>query len=77
MRRWLAAAAVLGLFGGCNLFGGTTTPPDSFGGWFHVDRPGRATNLAFGGDNLAEVLSHLDRIRQRLDRVLGEDRNGR
>jgi uncharacterized coiled-coil protein SlyX len=29
------------------------------------------------GDNLAEVLSHLDRIRQRLDRVLGEDRNGR
>lgn len=55
MRRWLAAAAVLGLFGGCNLFGGTTTPPDSFGGWFHVDRPGRATSLAFGGDNLAEV----------------------
>lgn len=37
MRRWLTAAAVLGLLGGCNLFGGTTTPPDAFGGWFHVD----------------------------------------
>ena len=55
MRHWLAAAAVLGLLGGCNLFGGSTTPPDSFGGWFHVDRPGRATSLAFGSFNLAEV----------------------
>jgi len=55
MRRWLVAAAVLGLLAGCNLFGGTTSPPDSFGGWFHVDRPGRATSLAFGSFNLADV----------------------
>jgi hypothetical protein len=55
MRRWLVAAAVLGLLGGCNIFGGNSGPPDTFGGWFHVDRPGRATSLAFGDFNLAEV----------------------
>jgi hypothetical protein len=54
MRRWLGAAVAL-LLGGCNLFGGTSNAPDSFAGWFHVDRPGRATSVAFASDNIAEV----------------------
>jgi len=54
MRRWLAAAAVLGLLAGCNLFGGSG-PSDGFAGWFHVDRPGRATSVAFATDYYAEV----------------------
>jgi len=55
MRRWLAAAAALGLLGACNIFGGNTDPPAAFVGWFHVDRPGRATNIAFVGYNDSEV----------------------
>jgi hypothetical protein len=55
MRRWLSAAAALGLLGGCDLFGGTTEAPSAFLGWFHVDRSGRATSLAFGDSNLAVV----------------------
>jgi hypothetical protein len=55
MKRWLAAAAVLGLVGGCNFFGGTTSPPTAFAGWFHVDRPGRATSLSFSDFNLAQI----------------------
>jgi hypothetical protein len=55
MRRGLVAAVTLGILGACNLFGGTTSPPTSFSGWFHVDRPGRATSLSFGDFNLAEV----------------------
>ena len=55
MRRSLMAAAALGLLGGCNFFGGTTYPSAGFEGWFHLDRPGRATSLAFASDNLAAV----------------------
>lgn len=56
MRRWPAAAAVtLGILGGCNFFGGTTSPPAAFSGWFHVDRPGRATSVAFVDFNVVEV----------------------
>jgi hypothetical protein len=55
MRRWLVAAAVLGALGGCNVFGGDSNPPDAFGGWYHVDRPGRATSLSFGSYNLTEI----------------------
>ena len=55
MRRGIAAALILGALGGCNFFGGTTNPPDGFTGWFHTDRPGRATNLGFASENLAEI----------------------
>ena len=55
MKLWLVVAAALALLGGCNFFGGTTEAPTGFQGWFHVDRPGRATSIFFVGDNLAEV----------------------
>ena len=55
MRRWLATVVVLGVLGGCNFFGGTTSAPTQFSGWFHVDRPGRATSVVFADSNLAEV----------------------
>jgi hypothetical protein len=55
MRRWLPAAAGLGLLGACNFFGGNIDPPSGFQGWFHVDRPGRATSIAFSSGNFADV----------------------
>ena len=55
MKRKIAAAVALGALGGCNFFGGNTNPPDGFTGWFHLERPGRATNLGFAGYNLAEI----------------------
>jgi hypothetical protein len=55
MRLGFVAAAALALLGGCNLFGGTTDPPTGFQGWFHLDRPGRATSLLFDSSNLAVV----------------------
>jgi hypothetical protein len=55
MRRWIAAALTLAALGGCNFFGGTSSPPASVSGWYHLDRPGRATSLSFGDFNLAEV----------------------
>ena len=55
MRPRILAGVALGLLGGCNLFGEDSSPPTSFSGWFHVDRPGRATSLAFGDSFLAEV----------------------
>jgi len=55
MRRALAAALMLAVLGGCNLFGGTSSPPANFSGWYHLDRSGRVTSLAFGDYNLAEV----------------------
>lgn len=56
MRRALLLAAGLAGLEACNVFGGTPTPPSGFEGWFHVDRPGRATNIAFESTaNLAEV----------------------
>jgi len=56
MRRALLLAGVLGVLGACNLFGETSTPPAGFEGWFHVDRPGRATSLLFSGpNNVTEV----------------------
>jgi hypothetical protein len=54
MKRWLFAAA-LGLLGACNFFGGSTDPPAGFEGWFHLDRPGRATSIVFGSGNLVVV----------------------
>jgi hypothetical protein len=56
MRRQLVLAVALGWLAACNLFGATTEAPDGFGGWFHVDRPGLASSIAFAGDNLAEIL---------------------
>jgi hypothetical protein len=55
MRRGLAAAVTLAILGGCNLYGGTTSAPTGFSGWFHVDRAGRATSISFGDSNLASV----------------------
>jgi len=55
MRRWIPAAVTLGALGGCNFFGGTTSAPTEFGGWFHLDRPGRATNLGFSDFNVALI----------------------
>jgi hypothetical protein len=55
MRRWLAAVVMPGLLGGCNLFGGNSSPPSGVSGWYHLERPGRATSLSFGDQNLAEV----------------------
>jgi hypothetical protein len=55
MRRRLATAAAVGILGGCNLFGGSTDAPTGFQGWFHTERPGRATSLAFTSGNLAVV----------------------
>ena len=55
MRRWIVGALTLAALGGCNLFGSTNSPPDTFSGWFHVDRPGRATSVTFEDSNLAQV----------------------
>jgi len=58
MRRPLllaAALAAVGALAGCNVFGGSSDPPSGFEGWYHVDRPGRATSLSFSSYNLAEV----------------------
>jgi len=55
MRRWLAGSVALGILGGCNIFGTTVSPPDGFAGFFHVDRPGRATSVGFGDDGLTVV----------------------
>ena len=55
MSRWVVAFVALGVLGGCNFFGGSTSAPDGFAGWFHLDRPGRATSVAFAGDGLADV----------------------
>ncbi|HEY1906339.1 MAG TPA: hypothetical protein VGG91_09865 [Myxococcaceae bacterium] len=55
MRRLLLLAAAMAPLAGCNFFGGTTEAPSGFEGWFHVDRPGRATSVAFSTQNLAEV----------------------
>jgi hypothetical protein len=54
MKRWPLAAA-LGLLGGCNFFGGSVDPPSGFQGWFHLDRPGRATSIAFASFNSVVV----------------------
>jgi len=40
---------------GCNVFGGSSDPPSGFEGWYHLDRPGRATSVTFSSYNLAEV----------------------
>ena len=55
MRLSLLTAAALVFLGGCNFFGGNIDPPAGFQGWFHVDRPGRATNIAFSSGNFADV----------------------
>ena len=58
MRRLLFLASALGAvaaLAGCNVFGGSADSPSGFEGWYHVDRPGRATSLAFGTYNLAEI----------------------
>ncbi|HZJ56343.1 MAG TPA: hypothetical protein VFD38_19530 [Myxococcaceae bacterium] len=55
MRRRLVTAAVVVFLGGCNFFGGNIDAPTGFQGWFHVERPGRATSLAFESSNIAEV----------------------
>lgn len=55
MSRWIAALVALAVLGGCNLFGGNASTPTGFEGWFHVDRPGRATSIAFVADGLTEV----------------------
>jgi hypothetical protein len=55
MRRLLFLGAAVVPLAGCNFFGGTIEAPSGFEGWFHVDRPGRATSLAFSTQNLAEV----------------------
>jgi len=53
LRHFLTAAAVF--VTACNFFGTSGDPPDGFQGWFHLERPGRATSLAFGSQNLAEI----------------------
>jgi len=60
MRRWLAAVVVLGVLGGCNLFGGTTNAPTQFSGWFHLDRPYILDPL------------HLDRSKDTSSRIPGD-----
>lgn len=55
MGRWLAGVVGLGILGGCSFFGGSVSPPSGFAGWFHVDRPGRATSVGFANDNVTEV----------------------
>jgi hypothetical protein len=55
MRLRLALAAALVPIAACNLFGTTGDAPASFQGWFHVERPGRATSITFGGQNLAQI----------------------
>jgi hypothetical protein len=57
MRRlhFLTAAVALAALPGCNVFGGSADPPTGFEGWYHLDRPGRATSLSFSTYNLAEV----------------------
>jgi len=55
MRLRITVAVALGLLAGCNIFGDDSSAPTQFSGWFHVDRPGRATSVAFGDSNLADV----------------------
>ena len=55
MRRRIALAAALGSLAACNLFGSGNDAPTGLEGWFHVDRPGRATSLAFLSGNLAAI----------------------
>jgi hypothetical protein len=55
MRRLLFLGAAMSALAGCNVFGGSADPPTGFEGWYHVDRPGRATSLSFSSYNLAEV----------------------
>lgn len=45
--------AVLVALGGCNLFG--PSRPSGFDGWYHLDRPGRATSLAFTDPSILEL----------------------
>ena len=54
MRRRVAVAVGAGaLLAGCNLFG--TSVPSGFDGFFHLDRPGRATSLNFVAPDLMQV----------------------
>ncbi len=46
MRRLFTVSAVACLLASCGVFNGPGVP-DGFTGWFHVDRPGRASNLQF------------------------------
>ena len=55
MRRLIFLGAAVMPLAGCNVFGGSVDPPSGFEGWYHVDRPGRATSLAFSTYNTAEV----------------------
>jgi hypothetical protein len=52
--RILVAAAVLPI-AACNVFGTSVEAPEGFQGWFHVERPGRATSLGFGTQNVAVI----------------------
>ena len=51
MRRGLVIAGALATLGGCTVFGDGVDVPTGFQGWFHVDRPGRATSLFFDNQN--------------------------
>jgi hypothetical protein len=46
MRRLVTVSAVACVLASCSFFNGPDVP-DAFAGWFHVDRPGRASNLQF------------------------------
>ena len=46
MSRLLTAVAAVGVLAACSFFSGPSAPT-GFTGWFHLDRPGRATSLYF------------------------------
>jgi len=54
MRRALLALGAVGGLAACNIFSGPEVPA-GFDGWFHLDRPGRPTTIAFSAPDRTEI----------------------
>jgi hypothetical protein len=54
MRRLLTVLWGTCLLGACNIWSSTDVP-EGFGGWFHVDRSGRATSLTFATPDTTHI----------------------
>jgi len=54
MKRTLLALGLLGSLAACNVFG-TPQVPQGFQGWWHLDRPGRPTTIAFSSPDITDI----------------------